>query len=51
MTRFTVVWEDDTEFQLAEFWNNAVIRGKVSAAADYIDRELATDAHLNWDLI
>ncbi|MCG8451318.1 MAG: hypothetical protein MI725_17270 [Pirellulales bacterium] len=46
MTRFTVVWEDDTESQLAEYWNDAASRSKVSAAADHIDHELATDAHL-----
>jgi len=45
MTRFTVVWEDGTESQLAEFWNDAANRGKVSEAADSIDHELATDAH------
>jgi len=45
MTRFTVVWEDDTESQLAELWNDAANRGKVSEAADHIDHELATDAH------
>ena len=45
ITRFTVVWEDGTENQLAEFWNDALNRREVSKAADQIDHELATDAH------
>jgi len=45
VTRFTVVWEDDTENHLADLWNDAVNRGRVSEAADHIDHELATDAH------
>jgi len=45
MTRFTVVWEDDTENQLAAFWIDATNRRKISEAVDHIDHELSTDAH------
>ena len=44
MTRYTVVWHDDAQDQLAELWMNASDRRLVTLAANAIDRHLANDA-------
>jgi len=43
MTRYTVVWHDDAQNQLAEIWTNASDRQTVTLAANAIDRHLAVD--------
>jgi len=44
MTRYTVVWHDDAQNQLAEIWMNVSDRQSVTLAANAIDRQLADDA-------
>ncbi|MEX2092515.1 MAG: hypothetical protein WD971_07545 [Pirellulales bacterium] len=44
MIRFTVVWHEDAQNQLADIWIRAVDRNAVSQAADAVDAYLATDA-------
>lgn len=44
MTRYTVVWVEGAQDDLAELWLNAADRNAVTAAAHAIDRELAEDA-------
>jgi hypothetical protein len=44
MTRFTVVWHEDAQEELAEVWINARDRSGVTAAAHHIDVELSQDA-------
>ena len=43
MTRFTVVWHQEAEDELADIWLTSVIRQTVSAAANVIESELAHD--------
>ena len=44
MTRYTVVWEQGSQSELADLWLNAPDRNAVTAAACAIDQELAVDA-------
>jgi len=44
MTRYTVVWHDDAQNQLAEIWLNTTDRQSVTLAANATDRRLADDA-------
>lgn len=41
--KFTVVWVPSAERDLADLWNTASDRAKLSAAADAIDLSLAWD--------
>jgi hypothetical protein len=43
MIRYTVVWHDDAQDQLADRWINAPDRQAVTAATNSIDK------HLEWD--
>lgn len=43
MNRFTVVWMPDAEGELANIWMNAGNPAAVTAAANRIDAELASD--------
>jgi plasmid stabilization system protein ParE len=44
MTRYTVVWSDPAQNQLARIWLEASDKQAVTAAANAIDAELAADA-------
>ncbi len=44
MIRFTVVWHEDAQNQLAEIWIHVADRKAVTQAADNIDAFLAADA-------
>jgi hypothetical protein len=44
MIRYTVVWVQSAQDELAELWLNSKDRGKLADAADVIDRELSVDA-------
>lgn len=44
MTRYTVVWVEGAERELANLWLDATDRRAVTDAADEIDRALARDA-------
>lgn len=44
MTRFSVVWHQEAEDELASNWLESVDRQSVSAAANGIELELAHDA-------
>jgi hypothetical protein len=44
MTRYTVVWVESSQNELAELWIAALDRAAVTAAADAIDEELSEDA-------
>ncbi len=44
MIRYTVVWHDEAQNQLAEIWINASDREAVTLAANATDRHLANDA-------
>ena len=44
MTRYTVVWVESAQSELASIWLSASNRNAVTVAADEIDRVLATDA-------
>lgn len=46
MTRYTVIWEDDADSDLAEIWLAFSDHNATTAAAHLIDRELAEDAGL-----
>lgn len=46
MIRYTVVWANAAENELAELWNNSKDRNELTVAADHIDNNLAVDAHL-----
>jgi len=43
MTRYTVVWVQSSQSELADLWLNAPDRNAVTAATHAIDRELAVD--------
>lgn len=43
MNRYTVVWSDAAQDQLAQFWIDAVNRTAITQAAHSIDRELSSD--------
>ncbi len=44
MTRYTVVWPQGAQDELAEMWLSSADRTAVTAAVDWLDRELAEDA-------
>ena len=44
MIRYTVLWRQDVEGELATFWSASPNRQKITAAADRIDEELRIDA-------
>ena len=44
MTRFTVVWHQEAEDELARIWLESENRQAVSTAANAIDRQLGNDA-------
>lgn len=44
MIRYTVVWHDVTQGQLAQLWLDAVDRDEITRATHQIDTHLATDA-------
>ena len=44
MTRYTVVWHSAARDLLAEIWLTSSLQNEVSEAADFIDRELSTNA-------
>ena len=43
MTRFTVVWHQEAEDELARIWLESTHRQAVTTAANTIDRQLADD--------
>ena len=43
MTRYTVVWLERSQNQLAQIWVDSSVRKAITAAADKIDSELAYD--------
>jgi hypothetical protein len=47
--RYTVLWRNEAESQLAEIWCDATNRAAISAAADQIDNDLGLDAHEKGD--
>ena len=44
MTRFTVVWHDDAQNQLADLWAKTSDRQSITLAANATDKHLAIDA-------
>ena len=44
MTRYTVVWVQSAQAELADLWLSAPDRNATTAAAHAIDQELAVDA-------
>ncbi|MEX2316239.1 MAG: hypothetical protein WD669_03740 [Pirellulales bacterium] len=44
MNRYTVVWHDDAQNQLAQVWMGSTDRAAITEAAHVIDIELAVDA-------
>lgn len=44
MTRYTVIWVESAQNELAELWLNASDRNAVTTAANAIDQELGEDA-------
>ena len=44
MTRYTVVWVEQAQYDLADAWLNAPDRARVTAAAFAVDQELSADA-------
>ena len=51
MIRYTVVWQKQTEADLANIWNEGVDRNAIAEAANRIDSELAVDAHMKGTLV
>jgi hypothetical protein len=49
MIRYTVVWRDDVQDDLAQFWLISTARQQITEAADRIDAELLIDAHLKGE--
>ena len=47
MTRFTVVWLQGAENDLAEIWQAAADRREITAAGDRVDQKLAIDPHVD----
>jgi hypothetical protein len=50
MIRYTVVWREDVQNDLARLWLDSPIRQQITAAADRVDAELLIDAHLKGDV-
>jgi hypothetical protein len=51
MIRYTVVWREDVQNDLAWLWLNSPIRQQITAAADRVDAELLIDAHLKGEIL
>lgn len=51
MIRYTVLWREEVQDDLARVWIDSSNRQQLTAAADQIDAELLVDAHLKGDLI
>jgi hypothetical protein len=51
MIRYTVVWREDVQNDLAQLWLNSPIRQQLTAAADRVDAELLIDAHLKGEVL
>jgi hypothetical protein len=45
MTRYTVLWSEQAENELAVLWLQAPQRNEIALAADLLDSDLQTDAH------
>ena len=46
MIRYTVLWRENVEGELAAIWSDWPNRQEITVAADRIDAELGVDAHL-----
>ncbi len=51
MTRYTVLWREDVQNDLAQLWLQSTRRQQISTAADQIDAELLIDAHLKGQAV
>lgn len=51
MIRYTVVWREDVQDDLARLWLASPRRQQITAAADTIDVELLIDAHLKGEAL
>jgi hypothetical protein len=51
MIRYTVLWREEVQDDLARLWLNSPNRQQLTDAADRIDVELSIDAHLKGDLV
>jgi hypothetical protein len=51
MIRYTVVWREDVQNDLAGLWLDSPSRQQITAAADRIDAELLNDAHLKGEAL
>jgi hypothetical protein len=49
MIRYTVVWREDIQNDLAGLWLDTPNRQQITAAADRIDAELLIDAHVKGE--
>jgi hypothetical protein len=50
MIRYTVLWRQDIQDDLARLWCDNPNRQEITLAADRIDAELLIDAHLKGDI-
>ena len=44
MIRYTVLWSSQAEDELADLWTHPSRRSEITAATDYLDFELQSDA-------
>ncbi len=51
MIRYTVLWREEVQDDLARLWLNSQDRQQITAAADRIDAELLIDAHLKGEVL
>jgi hypothetical protein len=51
MIRYTVLWREEVQDDLAQLWLNSSNRQQLTAAADRIDSELLIDAHLKGEVL
>jgi hypothetical protein len=49
MIRYTVLWRQDIQDDLATLWCDSPNRQQITSAADRIDAELSVDAHLKGE--
>lgn len=49
MIRYTVLWREEVQEDLARLWLDSSTRQEIAAAADQIDAELLIDAHLKGE--
>jgi hypothetical protein len=45
MIRYTVLWSEQAEDELAILWSQSPQRREITQATDFLDSELQTDAH------